>query len=89
VLSAVASSSQLIFLSGVVVMINKSCPWCGGVEPSRVTRVDRGCTEWQCSGCGGRWTVKDDHPGEAFAFFPSDIDAAFGDDNVKPIFEGA
>ena len=51
-------------------MIDKPCPWCQTVQPARVTRVDSCCAEWECSGCGGRWTVKDGQPGEAFAFWP-------------------
>jgi hypothetical protein len=50
--------------------------------------VDTGCHEWQCTGCGERWTVKDSHPGECFAFFPPDIEAAL-DDTLEPFFEGA
>jgi hypothetical protein len=43
-------------------MIDKPCPWCNTVQPARVVRVDDGCAEWECSVCGGRWTVKDGHP---------------------------
>jgi hypothetical protein len=53
-------------------------------------RTDDGCTEWEhCgpAGCGGRWTVKDGHPNEAFAFWPPDIDASF-DDSLEPLFDG-
>jgi hypothetical protein len=67
-------------------MIEKPCPWCGTVRPAKVTRVDdaRGCHEWECSGCGMRWTVKDGHPGEAFAFWPADIDATL-DNDLQPL----
>jgi hypothetical protein len=69
-------------------MMDKSCPYCEQVQPARVTRVDdgRGCAEWECSACGQRWTVKDDHPGAAFAFWPDDIDAALSDD-VESLFD--
>lgn len=62
-------------------MIDKPCPWCETVQPARVTRTDdsRGCAEWECSGCGQRWTVKDVHPGQAFAFWPGDVEAAVCD----------
>jgi hypothetical protein len=40
-----------------------------------------------CSGCGGRWTVKDGHPGVAYVFWPPDIDAAF-DNSLEPLFDG-
>jgi hypothetical protein len=66
-------------------MIDKRCPCCNTVRPARVTRTDAGCTEWECAGCGGRWTVKDGHPGEAFAFWPPDIGGAF-DDGLEPLF---
>jgi transposase-like protein len=69
-------------------MIDKPCPYCGTVNPARVTRVNSGCAEWECSRCGGRWTVKDGRPGECFAFFPPDIDAAMSDD-LEPFFQGA
>jgi hypothetical protein len=67
-------------------MIDKRCPICNTVQSARVSRVDTGCAEWECSGCGGRWVVKDGHPGEAFAFFPADIEAAESDE-VEPFFE--
>jgi hypothetical protein len=51
------------------------------------TRRDTDCAEWQCSGCGGRWTVKDGHPGEAFAFWPPDIDA-IGDADLESFSRG-
>jgi hypothetical protein len=38
-------------------MIEKRCPWCNTVQPARVTRVDSGCAEWECSACGPRWTM--------------------------------
>jgi hypothetical protein len=66
-------------------MIDKLCPWCLTVQRARVTRVDSGCAEWQCSGCGMCWTVKDGHRGEAFAFWPPDIHGAMSDD-VEPLF---
>lgn len=65
-------------------MIDKLCPSCQTVQPARVTRVDSGCAEWQCSGCGMYWTVKDGHPGEAFVFRPPDIQRAISDD-VRPV----
>jgi hypothetical protein len=63
-------------------MIDKLCPNCQEVHPARITRVDGGrrCHEWECSGCGMRWTVKDDQPGETFAFWPADVQAAVSDD---------
>jgi hypothetical protein len=66
-------------------MIDKPCPWCNTVQTVRVTRTDSGCVEWECSGCGKRWTVKDGHPGVAFVHWPGDLAAAF-DDTVKPLF---
>jgi hypothetical protein len=65
-------------------MINKPCPNCGEVQPARVVRVDDGCVEWQCSDCAGRWTIKDGYPGEAFAFWPFDVQRALSDD-VEPL----
>jgi hypothetical protein len=67
-------------------MIEKPCPWCGNVRPASVTRVDdgAGCHEWECSGCGMRWTVKDGHPEEAFVCWPADIDAAL-DNDLQPL----
>lgn len=65
-------------------MIDKPCPWCGTVQPARVTRTDTGAAEWECSGCRGRWTVKNDHPGEAFAFWPADVDAAESEE-IEPL----
>jgi len=61
-------------------MIDKAGPWYGTVQPARVTRVDDGCAEWECSHCGQRWTTKDCYPGEAFAFWPADIDDALSDE---------
>ena len=69
-------------------MIDKPCPWCQTVQPASVTRVDSGCAEWKCSGCGQRWTVKDGYPGEAFAFWPPDIEQALSDD-LEPFFPGS
>ena len=68
-------------------MIDKRCPCCNTVRPARVTRTDAGCAEWECSGCGGRWTVKDAQPGVAYVFWPPDIDAAF-DNSLEPLFDG-
>lgn len=69
-------------------MIDQHCPLCNTVQPARVTRVDRKCAEWECSACRGRWTVKASYPGESFAFWPGDIDAAL-DHSLEPLFPGA
>jgi hypothetical protein len=55
---------------------------------AKVTRVDDGCCEWECSECRQRWTVKDGEPGYAYFFWPGDIDAAL-DDDLEPFFAGA
>jgi hypothetical protein len=68
-------------------MIDKRCPCCDTVQPASVTRTNTNCAEWECSGCGGRWTVKNGHAGEAFVFWPPDIDAAF-DNSLEPLFDG-
>jgi hypothetical protein len=60
-------------------MIDKPCPWCNTAQTARVTRTDSGCVEWECSGCGKRWTVKDGHPGVAFVHWPGDLAPAFDD----------
>jgi len=65
-------------------MIDKLCPVCGEVHPARVTRTGPSCAEWECSGCGGKWTMKDGDT-DAYAFFPPDIDAVL-DDDVQPFF---
>jgi hypothetical protein len=65
-------------------MIDKRCPWCDTVQAARITRIDAGAAEWQCAGCGGRWTIRDDHPGEAYVFYPRDIDEAFND-AIEPL----
>ncbi len=71
-------------------MIDKPCPVCGTVQPAKVTRTDTGCTEWECSGCGKRWTVKDGEPDTAYAFFPSDVtEDALLDDSLEPFFAGS
>jgi hypothetical protein len=65
-------------------MIEKRRPWRNQVHPARVTRVDTGLAEWQCSGCKMGWVVKGDEPGRAFAFWPPDIAAPRSDD-VLPL----
>ncbi len=79
-------------------MIDKVCPVCDEVHPARVTRTydagtyaghhEVGGAEWQCSGCHAKWTVRNECPGETFAFFPPDIDAML-DDNLEPFFAGS
>jgi hypothetical protein len=58
-----------------------------GPQPAFVTRTEKDCHEWQCSSCGGKWTVKLSNPTEAFAFFPTDIEAAVSDE-VEPLEVG-
>jgi hypothetical protein len=80
-------------------MIDKLCPCCGTVQPARVTRTydagsyageyEAGGAEWQCSSCSGKWTVRNECPGECFALFPPDIERMFADDSVQPFFVGA
>src|SRR5690348_10383244 len=67
------------FLPCNQMSIDKRCPNCGSVCQARITRVDgaRGCHEWECGGCKGRWVVKDDQPGETFVCWPQDVTDAF------------
>src|SRR5262249_20577095 len=60
------------------ITIDKFCPWCESAQPATIARVDEGrdWVEWRCSGCGMTWVIKDGRPGELFAFWPADIDAA-------------
>jgi transposase-like protein len=57
-------------------MTEKLCPSCEQDHEARITREAPGMAEWQCTGCGARWTVKDGHPGACFCFWPGDIDRA-------------
>jgi transposase-like protein len=79
-------------------MFDKRCPVCDEVHPAHVVRTydagtyageyEAGGAEWQCANCGGKWTIRNENPGECFAFFPPDIDVAFHND-LQPFFAGA
>ena len=60
-------------------MTSQQCPYCGS-GPVATTRTDGTATEKQCLKCRMHFTVKADHPGDVFAFFPADIDAAVSGD---------
>lgn len=61
------------------------CPYCGEADSCTRRRVHDDGTEWKCQVCREPHTLRDDRPGEAFAFFPGHILAAVAEGESRKI----
>jgi len=66
-------------------MCGQNCVYC--LRPMTATRTtaDGDATEYRCEPCGYSHVLKASAPGDAFEFFPDDIEAMVSND-IKPLF---